>query len=189
MTFPPHALESLVQAQAPEPFHGIVWRTHWNNVDATDWSLSLRSSGRYHRGRDLESDTAAWAALYTSRAPEVAVWEMVRRSAVRDLRFLKNNVLSELDVDLSAVLDLTDPSRVELSQDDLTGSDATICQSIGRVAFQRGIQGLLVPSATQLGTNLVCFPQNFTASSIVRLVRSTELPLSEFRQHLVGPSE
>ncbi len=137
----------------------------------------------------MESDTVAWAALYTSRAPEVAVWEMVRRSAARDLSFLKNNVLSELDVDLSAVLDLSDPTRIGLNQDDLTGSDTTICQSIGRVAVLRGIQGILVPSATHLGTNLVCFPQNFTASSIIRLVRSTELPLSEFRQHLVDPSE
>ena len=135
----------------------------------------------------MEPDSTAWAALYTSRKPEVAVWEMVRRSAARDLHFLQNNVLSELDMELSAVLDLTDPRRIGLNQDDLTGSDTTICQSIGRMVVQRGIQGILVPSATHLGTNLVCFPQNFMPSSVVRLVQSTALPLSEFRQHLVDP--
>ena len=182
------SIEPLILSLTPEPFHGAVWRTHWREVDATDWSLSLRSSGRYHRGRDLESVANAWAALYTSLAPEIALWEMVRRSAARDLNFLRNNVLSELSVDLSDVLDLRDPTQLGLNPDNIVGSDLTVCQLIGQSTIQREAQGIVVPSATGLGANLICFPQNFSDSSSLRLVNSVGLPLSMLRQRLIEPS-
>lgn len=49
----------------------MVWRVHWRAVASTDWSLSLRSSGRYHHGLDLFPPDQAFAALYTSLAPLV----------------------------------------------------------------------------------------------------------------------
>lgn len=63
-----------------------------------DWGLWLCTSGRYHCGLDLFPPEQIWPAGYTSLAPQVAMWEMVRRSWARSLAFLRNNVLSELQV-------------------------------------------------------------------------------------------
>ncbi len=78
-------VERAIKAATAGPFQGRVWRVHWREVAADDWSLSLRSSGRYHRGLDLFPPSQAFAAPYTSLAPEIAIWEMVRRSAARNL--------------------------------------------------------------------------------------------------------
>ena len=87
---------SVVTAAPSRRFRDAVWRFHWREIAASDWRLSLRTSGRYHRGLDLFPPEQAFAALYTSLAPEVAMWEMVRRSAARNLAYLQNNVLSQL---------------------------------------------------------------------------------------------
>lgn len=88
--------ERAVAAASTRGFQGTAWRVHWREVTPTDWSLSQRTSGRYHRGLDLFPPEQAFPALYTSLAPEIAIWEMVRRSAARNLAYLKNSVLSDL---------------------------------------------------------------------------------------------
>lgn len=167
-----------VLASAPvRAFQGTVWRVHWREVAPTDWSLSLRSSGRFHRGLDLFPPDSAFPALYTSLAPEIAVWEMVRRSAARNLAYLKNNVLSEIEVRLSQVLDISDPAPVGISTSTVTGPDHRPCQEVAAAAMARGYEGLLVPSAALPGVNLVMLPWNAPAPGSVVVVRSTELPL------------
>src|SRR5438552_2313617 len=91
-----------------------VWRVHWREVAPTDWSLSLHTSGRYHRGLDLFPPDEAFPALYTSLAPEIAIWEMVRRSAAHNLAFLQNNILTELEVDLTHVLECSEAAAMGL---------------------------------------------------------------------------
>lgn len=169
--------EEAIAAAASRPFRGTVWRVHWREVAPTDWSLSLRSSGRYHRGLDLFPSDQAFPALYTSLAPEIALWEMVRRSAARSLTYLSNNVLSELAVDLGRVLDLSDPAVVGLRREELTGPDHSACQDLAVAAAVRDFHGLLVPSAALPGSNLVLFPRNLPEPPPVRAARSTELPL------------
>lgn len=174
--------ESVVAAAAPRSFNGQVWRTHWREVVPNDWALSLRTSGRYHRGLDLFPPNQAFPALYTSLAPEIAIWEMVRRSAARNLTYLQNNVLTELELDLELVLDLTDPATVGLSHADLTGPDHQACQTLSAAAVAHHYQGLLVPSAALPGLNLVILPDNLAEPPPVRIVRSTELPLDSIAQ-------
>jgi hypothetical protein len=169
--------ERVVARALVRDFLGSVWRTHWREVAATDWSLSLRTSGRYHRGLDLFAPEDAWPALYTSLAPEIAVWEMVRRSAAQNLAFLRNNVLTEMEIDLSRVLDISEPTVVGLPSADLTGPDLSLCQEIARAARGRGIVALLVPSAALPGSNLVILPQTLPDPLPIRIIRSTELPL------------
>jgi RES domain-containing protein len=169
--------EQAVAAASSRPFRGMVWRVHWREVAPTDWSLSLRTSGRYHRGLDFFPPDQAFPALYTSLAPEIALWEMVRRSAARNLAYLKNNLLSELEVDLARVLDLSDPAALGLTQADLTGTDQQACQKLAGAALARGYEGLLVPSAALPGLNLVLLPGNLSEPPPIRVVRSTELPL------------
>ncbi len=129
--------DQAVAAAPSRSFRGTVWRVHWREVAPTDWSLSLGSSGRYHRGLDLFSADQAFPALYTSLAPEIAIWEMVRRSAARNLGYLRNNVLSELEVDLSRILDISDAAAVGLTAADLTGPDHQPSQELAAAAMAR----------------------------------------------------
>jgi RES domain-containing protein len=137
----------------------------------------LNTSGRYHRGLDFFPTGETWLALYTSLGPEIAIWEMVRRSAARNLAHLWNNALTEIEVDLAHVLDLSDPALVGLTLDDLTGTDLRPCQDQAAAAIGRGSQGLLVPSAAIPGLNLVIFTQTLSEPPPLRVVQSAELPL------------
>ena len=158
-------------------FEGTVWRTHWKELNATDWSRSLETSGRYNRGRDLYPDDA-WPALYTSLDAETAVWEMVRRSLTRNPRFLTNQVLSEIAVGPIEVLDARDPVALNLTLADLTGTTMTITQDLAQAASGHGYQGLLVPSAAILGRhNLTILPANLSELSALRVVSSVDLHL------------
>lgn len=169
--------QGAVATTAARNFRGTVCRVHWREVAPTDWSLSLRTSGRYHRGLDLFPPDHAFPALYTSLAPEIAIREMVRRSAARSLAYLKNNVLSELEVDLNRILDISDPAAVGLTAADLTGPDHQPCQELAAAALAWGYEGLLIPSAALPGLTLVVLPRNLPAPPPIRVLRSTELPL------------
>lgn len=174
--------EQAVAAAPTRSFRGTVWRVHWREVAPTDWSLSLRTSGRYHRGLDLFPPDQAFPALYTSLAPEIAIWEMVRRSAARNLAYLQNNILTELEVNLSRVLDLSDPTTVGLTLADLRGPDHQPCQELAAAAMARAYEGLLVPSAALPGLNLIVLPRNLPEPPPIRVLRSTELPLDRIAQ-------
>lgn len=169
--------ERAVAAARSRSFRGTVWRVHWREVAPTDWSLSLRTSGRYHRGLDLFPPDHVFPALYTSLAPEVAIWEMVRRTAARNLAYLQNNVLTELEVDLTRVLDAPDPAMVGLTPAEMTGPDQQPCQDLAAVAVTHGYEGMLVPSAALPGRNLVLLPTNLPEPPPMHIVRSTELPV------------
>ncbi len=153
------------------PWQGTVWRVHWREVPVLDWSLSLLTTGRYHRGRDLFPDAATWPALYTSLAPEVAVWEMVRQRASHNPAFLRNNVLTELEAHIPAIFDIRD-------LDDVRGPNVSITQKLAWAAIERGAGGILVPSAAVEGLgNLVLFPSVLPAPLPVGILSSRELPL------------
>ncbi|MFN0071186.1 MAG: RES family NAD+ phosphorylase [Chloroflexota bacterium] len=173
--------ERAVSAASTRGFQGTVWRVHWREVAPTDFSLSLRTSGRYHRGLDLFPPDQAFPALYTSLAPEIALWEMVRRSAARNLAYLQNNVLSELEVGLSRILDLSDAAATGLTAADLTGPDHQPCQELAAAAMARRYEGLLVPSAAMPGLNLVLLPRNLPDPPPIRDLHSMELPLDRNR--------
>jgi len=116
--------------------------------------------------------------LYTSLTPEVAIWEMVRRSAARTLTHLANNVLSELLVDLASVLDLSDPATVGIEIAELTGSDPEPCRDIAAAALVRGCEALLVPSvAVSAALNLVILPANIAETVPIRVLGSRHLPI------------
>ncbi len=172
-----------VLAAAPtRAFEGRVWRVHWREVSPTDASLSRNTTGRYHRGLDLHPAEDAFPALYTSTAPEIAVWEMVRRSAAQNLAYLRNNVLTELEVMLGVVLDLSDPAAAGLTREGLTGDRLEPCQEIAAGVVTAGYQGLLVPSAALPGSNLVIFPPNLPDPPPLRVIGSVPLPLEIARQ-------
>ncbi len=162
-------------------FRGTVWRVHWRRWRPPIGGLSLRTSGRYHRGLDLFPADQAFPALYTSLAPEIAIWEMVRARA-RNLAYLWNNVLAELEVDLGRVLDLSDPTVVGLGREELTGPDLSACQELAAAAVGAWCPGRAGALGALAGSNLVHFPRNLPEPPPIRATRSTELPLDAIAQ-------
>jgi RES domain-containing protein len=83
--------------------------------------------------------------------------------------------ISEIDVELSAVIDCRNIAAVGISLDDLLNDhDYTLSQRIGAAALAMGAEGLLVPSATRLGDNLVIFPTQLRAGSRLDVVGSRD---------------
>ncbi len=177
MPFADSSLDRVIAAIPPRQFRGRVWRVHWREVAADDWDLSLRTSGRYHRGLDLFPRDQTFFVLCTSLATEIAIWEMVRRSASRNLGYLKNNVLTEFDVQLDRGLDLSHPGSVGLNLADLTGPDLRPCQALAAAARSLGFDGLVVPSAALPGLNLIILPHKIADPERLRVVGSGELPI------------
>lgn len=94
-----------------------------------------------------------------------------------------------VDVDLSSVLDLRDGKIrriLRLSRAKLMGdrwrelnrtNQESLCQTIGRVAFETGFEGLIVPSAANLGGfNLIAFPEKLVRTSTMSINRSVSFP-------------
>ena len=69
--------EDIVDEAPTSGFRGIARRVHWREIVQSVATISLRTSGRYHRALDLFAENESWPALCTSLAPEVAIWEMV----------------------------------------------------------------------------------------------------------------
>jgi len=130
--------------------------------------LRALARGRYHRGLDLFSPGEAFAALYMSLSPAIAIWEMVRRSAASSLDYLANNVLSELEVEVTRVVDLSEQRRSGIPAGSLTRLDYGPCQRIAAAALAEGCQGLLVPSAGPIrrlaGAQSGCSPKQSVAA-------------------------
>jgi hypothetical protein len=119
------------------------------------------ASGRYHRGSDVYLEHEAWAALYLACGRDVALAEVVRHLSPTLWRRLATYRLTEVRVELAAVLDCRDPEPLGLTADDLLhDTDYGVTQALGAAVLALGLEGLLVPSATRLGDNLVVFPTN-----------------------------
>ena len=102
---------------------------------------------------------------------------MVRRSVARNIRYLENQQLTELEIAVSSVLDFRNPAALGLTPEDLTGLRSEVPWSLAQAAVERGAGGMLVPSAALHGNSLVLFPSNLPSVLPVRIVRSEALPL------------
>ena len=62
-----------------------------------------------------------------------------------------------------------------LTADDIYADpDYTVPQSIAAAAIARGAEGLVVPSATRFGDNLILFPKHFRAGSKLTVVETID---------------
>ena len=123
-------------------------------------------------------------AVYCSLLPETAVTETMTRFRKTGLKARQPlpGVLISLAVKLQRLLDFTHPHDISVVEPLLAkakrenwqnlqdkGREAT-SQAIGRAAHQLGIEGILFPSAVVTGAqNLVVFPENLRARSILRI--------------------
>lgn len=119
--------------------------------------------GRYHFAGET-------GILYTSLERDLAVRELGRHAARADLQ--GGLVVGSIKVKLQKVLDLMQAavlSKLGLSNDGLVSADWSITQAISHHARKAGFQGLLVPSATGSGVNLVVFENNFAQGCLIEV--------------------
>lgn len=154
---------------------GYLWRMHKRRYRAEDPGGARLVSGRYNRGLDRFPEGEAFPALYLATAPEICLGEIYRHLTPELLPSLNDFRLSELSADLQEVADCRDPNPLGLAAGDLShDTDYRATQALGAAADRHGLEGLLVPSATGLGDNLILFPQNLLAASRLRIVSSRD---------------
>ena len=167
-----------VAAIQPQPWKSHAWRFHHHRYSATDASGSLQVSGRYHRASREFPEDQSWVALYLALSPEASLGEVMRHFGPDLLPQLNEYRLTELDVEVEAVLDCRDARALGLAADALVGDyDFTVTREIAAAAIAKEAEGILVPSATGLGENLVVFASQLRSSSRLAVVESRDARL------------
>ena len=130
-------------------------------------------------------------AIYASLDPVTAVKESFQEFLKYGFSTasIKPRVMAGLELNVSAILDLTNPSirktigftYTELISEDWhaiqSEGEEAWTQAIGRGAKTAGFEGLLVPSArNRRGVNVVIFPDNLRPKSTCKLMSSKDLP-------------
>ena len=159
----PHLLETLARLE-PTPWSGRVWR-HTFADNPPD-----KANGRGARWNPPGTD-----ALYASLERDTALAEAEHQMASQPIRPKVKRTIHQLDVELSGVLDLTDPVLLEglgVDAAALSRVDFTACQMVGGAAAFLGHDGILVPSGRHPGVNLVVFVSNQRADADLRVIDS-----------------
>lgn len=160
-----------VAACAIVAWQGHAWRMHKRKYLATDAAGSWKVSGRYNQGIDLFSDSEAWHAFYLALGAEVCLGEILRHIEPEILPSLNDYRMTELAVQLSTVLDCRDLVALGLGPADLWhDTDCRVPRRLARAAIARGVEGMLVPSATRLGDNLIVFSDQLCADASIEIV-------------------
>lgn len=166
---------AIVAAAPIIPWEGSVWRCHDRRFPSNSWQGSLLFSGRFHRAPDLFPTEFTWPALYTATGPEVALGEAIRYQAPR-MRRIAAYDLSEVALRLTSVVDVHDLAGGLIDEVHLLDDwDYTLAQECGEAALRRRADGLLVPSATRLGNNVIVLPGNLSAATRIDAVVSRSL--------------
>jgi RES domain-containing protein len=115
---------------------------------------------------------ASFPALYTATSKETVAAEL-RRLANQQLRPVEDFLprrLCVMEVSLAAVVDLRSNealASVGLTPANVIDRDPSNCRTVGKGVHDLGLEGILVPSATTVGTVLVIYPTNLYPSSSV----------------------
>ncbi len=148
---------------------------HRQRYAGDDPGDSLKVSGRYHRGGDRFAAEESWAALYLALSPDVCIGELVRHVTPELLAHLNAFRISELSVTLSAIADCRNAALMGLSAGTMIGDrDYRVSQRLGAAAVAAGIEGIIVPSATYLGDNLIVFTDHSLKGSTLAVVSSRD---------------
>ena len=159
----------------PKRWKGQVWRFHGRRYDALDSAGSLLVSGRYNRGSDQFPEDQTWPALYLALSAETALGEIVRHVTPELLDKLNDFRMSELEVELVTVLDCRDATAFGLAANELVRDyDFEATQELAAAAIARDAEGILAPSGTGLGDNLIVFPACVRTTSRLVVVESRD---------------
>jgi len=105
----------------------------------------------------------------------VALGEILRHISPEFLANLNEYRVSELEVETEAVLDCRDAAALGLDPDDLVHDyEFEITHELAAAAIARDAEGILVPSATRLGDNLIVFPNRLRKASRLVVIGSRD---------------
>ena len=152
-TLPTAAIETIA--------YRVVPAKHKDRIVSTEGNRYF--PGRYH----LAGETGV---LYTSLKDAVALAEVRRHTA--SLPLSEGLVLGKIRIRLTKVADLTKPEHLNalgIEEGHLVSGDFLPTQALGLKARAAGIQGLIVPSATGEGNNLVVFENNLGAGCLIQV--------------------
>jgi hypothetical protein len=91
---------------------------------------------------------------------------------------MRNQVLSEFQVSLQCVYDLSKPEEFGIDSEDLIEDrDYALPQSLSAALRDQRAEAFLVPSATLLGVNLVVFPDLLRDGSSVEVLANRKTRL------------
>lgn len=109
--------------------------------------------------------------MYLALGAEICLGEILRHVTPNFLPQLNGYRLSELAVRLTAVLDCRNVSALGLRPTDLWhDSDCFIPRALAAAAILQGVEGMIVPSATRLGDNLIIFPELLRENASLEVV-------------------
>lgn len=167
---------------------GFTYRSttlqHANSNDILSGAGSRNFGGRWN-------PPDSFRTVYLSDSPETAMAESLAHYRYYSISITEGlpRVFVAVNVRLGNVLDLRvgvirrvlRVSRTRLIDDpwreqNRMGSES-LCQMIGRCAYEVDLEGLIVPSAaTPKGFNLVIFPEKLSSASTMRIDRADRLP-------------
>lgn len=170
--------DAAIAACAVGPWTGFAWRAHNRKFDATDHGGTLITSGRYHQGADLFPSGPTWTALYLALARDTALAEVIRQVTPVTLPFLAQYRFTRIRVTLTAVVDCGNAAVLNLAREDLcSDTDLAVPRALAQAARARRVEGMLVPSATTWGDNLIAFPDLRRPGSSFEILDYSEPPL------------
>ena len=167
--------DQALRATARMSWSGHVHRSHRPTQMGADARFSILSGGRWNIGLGDPDGRRPFPALYTATSSLISTWERLRHLDEHSVDTMKTSLrtaLSRLEVMLPSVLDLRSPKQLGVDPDVLLRSDYEISQEIAAAAYDEGLAGLLVPTATGLGAadgdfNVVIFYETTGASTLV----------------------
>lgn len=161
----PNLLEAIAELKS-STWSGRIWR-HTFADNPPD-----KANGRGARWNPPGTD-----ALYVSLERDTALAEAEHQIDIQPVRPRAKRTIYQLDLELSNVVDLTDPvllSRLGVDRAALSSVDFTACQHVGGAAVFLGHDGMFVPSGRHPGINLVVFISNQQSDAELR-VRDSEV--------------
>ena len=161
----PSALAKAVSSLPTKAYRGVVYRHIPKGGDAMATSFSHSAGGRWN-------PPGEFGALYTTTAEDDIEREIERAAAKRGIApqdLLPRDIVT-IAVSLKKVLDLTDPAvlrALKFSADELIEDVYERTWELARAVFRAGIEGIVVPSATGRGKNLVIYSENLSSQPAV----------------------
>jgi hypothetical protein len=118
-----------------------------------------------------------WEALYTGLSFGICLAELMRHVTAATLQAKLRLHLTQLHLDLAAVLDCADLAALGIPEAELFhDADYTAGHALAAAARARGCEGVLIPSAARIpGADalvLVVFPDKLRVGSAIRIVRT-----------------
>lgn len=168
-------------------FGGVAYRSctmkYANELDLLNGEGSKRNGGRWN--------PIGISAVYASLSPETAMAESLAHFRYYGIPAFEAmpRIFVAITIKIRCLVDFRDKATGQLFGLSVKGmmkadwrkvlniGRIPMSQSLGRAAFEVGLEGMILPSAADpAGHNLVLFPANFKTGSQVSVMKAERLP-------------